>query len=93
MFLRQDKPYISPVCFVARGKLQQGTKYNIDIKKRIFISPAQPIYFSKIDDCHFDRIHSFLTAVRCFHNGGTAASSLKRILSRVLLKRTQGQHG
>ena len=32
-------------------------------------SPAWPIFFPKIDDSHFDRIHSSLTSVRCFDNG------------------------
>ena len=32
-------------------------------------SPARPIFFPRIDDSHCDRIHSSLTAVRCFDNG------------------------
>ena len=32
-------------------------------------SPAQLIFFSRIDDSHCDRIHSSLTAVHCFDNG------------------------
>ena len=32
-------------------------------------SPARPIFFPRIDDNHCDRIHSSLTAVRCFDNG------------------------
>ena len=31
--------------------------------------PAQPIFFSKIDDSHSDRIHASLTAPHCFNNG------------------------
>ena len=31
-------------------------------------SPARPIFFPRIDDRHCDRIHSFLTTVRCFDN-------------------------
>ena len=32
-------------------------------------SPARPIFFPRIDDSHCDKIHSSLTAVRCFDNG------------------------
>ena len=32
-------------------------------------SPAQPIFFQRIDDSHCDRIHSSLTAVRCLDSG------------------------
>ena len=43
---------------------------------------------------HCDRIHSSLTAVRCFDNGcGKAASGLEGILCGVLVKRTPGNHG
>ena len=31
-------------------------------------SAARPIFFSGIDDSHYDRIHSSLTAVNCFNN-------------------------
>ena len=31
--------------------------------------PARPIFFPRTDDSHCDRIHSSLTAVRCFDNG------------------------
>ena len=31
-------------------------------------SSARPIFFPRIDDSHCDRIHSSLTAVRCFDN-------------------------
>ena len=30
---------------------------------------AHPVFFLRIDDSHWDRSHSFLTAVHCFHNG------------------------
>ena len=39
-------------------------------KRRSLVrSPARPILFPRIDDSHCDRIHSSLTAVRCFDNG------------------------
>ena len=31
--------------------------------------PARPIFIPRIDDSHFDRIYSSLTAVRSFDNG------------------------
>ena len=34
-----------------------------------FDLPARPIFFTRIDDSHCDRIHSTLTAVHCFGNG------------------------
>ena len=30
---------------------------------------ARPIFLTRIDDSHCDRIHFYLTAVRCFDNG------------------------
>ena len=32
-------------------------------------SPAWPIFFLRLDDSHYDRIHSSLTTVQCFDNG------------------------
>ena len=39
-------------------------------------SPARPIFFPRIDDSHCDRIHSSLTAVRCFDNGYVGKQSV-----------------
>ena len=36
---------------------------------RWFDPPAQPIFFLRIDDGHCNRVHTSLTAVRCFDNG------------------------
>ena len=38
-------------------------------RRSLVQSSAWPIFFQRIDDSHFDRIHSSLTAVHCFHNG------------------------
>ena len=41
-----------------------------DLKTEVAGSiPAPPIFFPRIADSHCDRIHSSLTAVRCFDNG------------------------
>ena len=52
------------------------------IEKHVSTSGLLP----RIDDSHCDRIHTSLTAVRCFDNG-KAASVLERILCAVLVKK------
>ena len=49
-------------------------------------SPAWPMFFPMIDDCHCDRIHSPLTAFHCFGDGTICwkeASGFERILCRA----------
>ena len=52
---------------------------------------AQPIFFPRIDDSHCDRIHSSLSAVRCFNNGyvGKQPVALKEYFTEYLLKEFQ----
>ena len=45
---------------------------------RWYESPAQPIFFPRIDDSHCDRIHSSLTAVLCFDNSYVGKQSVTR---------------
>ena len=56
---------------------------------------AQPIFFSRIDNSHLDRIHGSITPAHCFDDGcvGKAANGLERILCGVLFKRTSEKHG
>ena len=41
----------------------------LENRRRLVPSPPRPIFFSRIDDSHCDRIHSSFTAVQCFNNG------------------------
>ena len=45
------------------------TPLGIENRKLLVRSPARPIFFLRIDDGHWNRIHSPLTAVCCFDNG------------------------
>ena len=70
-------------------------KGEFDNRRSLVRSPVWAIFLLRIDDSHCDRIHSSLTAVRCFDNGylGKKASGLERILYGVPIKRTPGKHG
>ena len=61
-----------------------------DLKKEVR-SPAWPLFFSRIDDSHCDRIHSSLTAVRCFDNGyvGKQPIAWKEYCAEYWLKELQ----
>ena len=43
---------------------------------RWFDPPARLLFFPRINDSHCDRIHSSLTAVRCFDNGYAGKQSV-----------------
>ena len=51
--------------------------------------------FPGTNDSHCDRIHSSLTAVRCFDKSyvGKQPVAWKKILCEVQVKRTPGKHG
>ena len=53
--------------------------------------PARAILFPRIDDSHCDRIHSSLTAVRCFDNGfvGKQPVAWKEYCAEYWLKELQ----
>ena len=40
-----------------------------EIGESLVRSPGWPIFFPRLDDRHYDRIHSSLAAVYCFNNG------------------------
>ena len=55
--------------------------------------PARPVIFPRIDNSHCDRIHSSLTAVRCFDNGHVGKQPVARKeYCGVLVKRTPAKH-
>ena len=77
------------------GQRRPRSDFRNENKRSLVRSSTRPIFFSKIDDSHCDRIHSSLTALRCFGNGYVrkAACGLERILCGALVKRTPGKHG
>ena len=61
---------------------------------RWFDPRARLIFFPRIDDCHCDRIHSSLTAVRCYSNYyvGKQPVAWKNIVPRTG-KKNPGKYG
>ena len=41
-----------------------------------FVSPAQPIFFLRINDCHSDRINFSLNTVHCFNDSYVAKQTV-----------------
>ena len=56
-------------------------------------SLIRSIFFPKIDDSHYDRIHSSLTDAHCFANGYVESSGLERIVCGVLRLKVKGTPG
>ena len=61
--------YKTSLLFQAKLDSSVGSAADFGTGGLLFRSPAWPIFFPKIDDSHWDRIHSSLTAVCCFNNG------------------------
>ena len=65
--------YAACGCYAAEPHSSFGSVADI---RSLVRSPALPIFFPRIDDSHCDRIHSSLTAVRCFDNGYVGKQSV-----------------
>ena len=55
--------------FLWRYILSNSWSPGLENRRSLVRSPAQPIFFPKIDDSYCDRIHSSLTTVHCFEDG------------------------
>ena len=55
--------------FQAKPQSSVGSIVDLRTGGRWFDPPARPIFFPKIENSHCTRIHSSLTAVRCFDSG------------------------
>ena len=79
----------------AHGCAEPHCSIGLENRRSLVRSPARPIFFPRIDDSHCERIHSSLTAVRCFENRyvGKQPVFLERILCGVPVKRTSAKHG
>ena len=51
------------------GEPHSSVGSRLENRRSLVRSPAQPIFFPRIDDSHCDRIHSSLINVRGFNNG------------------------
>ena len=69
----QGKSEVGQACYffvcLLSPRNSDGTVEDMRKGGRWFKPPIQPTFFLRIDDCHCDRIHSFLIDVHCFHNG------------------------
>ena len=55
-----------PFC---QAPLPSRKRTGLENRRLLVRSQARPIFFSKMDDSHCDRIHSLLNVVHCFENG------------------------
>ena len=66
-----------------QSPIAQSARLENRSSRSLFLSLARPIFLSRIDDSHCDRIHSSLTDFHCFHKKllvcGKAASGLERV--------------
>ena len=89
---RSQNTYIR-VSHHAYAKPHSSVSSVVDLRTggRWFDSPALPIFFSRIDDSHCNRIHSSLTTVSCFDIGyvGKQQVAWKEYCAKCWLKELQ----